>query len=187
MPRKATGNPNGRPPKGPRTGLSERINTRCTSEVKTAIKTEMKRTGLSEGQLVEMILRHHLTGDPGANAMGALITRLTQYIAGPLGFGLTDEGWLRDPHKHYCLTVAIKKLLKRFKPEGDPKPSPELMTQLKEFNFEMYADPEIAGNLAEGHLAKEWKEVDRDHYAAFNELAYIKSVLTQEDQPDRFG
>jgi hypothetical protein len=186
MPRKATGKPDGRPPKGPRSGLSERINTRCTPEVKAAIKKEMTRTGMSEGQLVEMVLRHHLTGDEGANAVGALITQLTQYLGGPLGLSLTDVGWFADPHKHYCLVVAINKLLERFKPEGEPVPLPELMTQLEEFNFEAFAEPETAGGLAVGNIAKEWDSTDPDPAAAINEFSHIKAVLIQDGKYDGY-
>jgi hypothetical protein len=181
MPRKSTGNPNGRPAKGPRSGLSERINTRCTPEVKAAIKDEMKRTGLSEGQLIEMVLRHHFTGTPGATAIGALITRLTEYLGGQLGLDLTYQGWFHDPHKHYCLTVAINKLMERFRPEGEPTPLPELMDQLEEFDFQTYANPETAGGLAAGNIGKEWNGISPDPNAEFNDLAYIKAVLTKKD------
>jgi hypothetical protein len=186
MPRKATGKPDGRPPKGPRSGLSERINTRCTPEVKAAIKREMARTGMSEGQLVEMVLRHHLMGDEGANAVGALITQLVQYLGGPLGQDLTNEGWFYDPHKHLCLTVAINKLLNRFKPEGEPIPLPELMTQLEEFNIEAFAEPETAGGMAVGSIAKEWEAVEPDYNRAFNDLASIKAILIRDEKRGKY-
>ena len=74
----------------------------------------------------------------------------------------------------------MNKLLKRFKPEGEPTPLPELMTQLEEFNFEAFAEPETAGGLAVGNIAKEWESITPDPVAHFNDLTYIKAVLTQK-------
>ena len=71
--------------------------------------------------------------------------------------------------------------MERFRPEGEPTPLPELMMQLEEFDFQTYADPETAGRLAAGNIAKEWKGVSSDPNAKFDELAYIKAVLTKKD------
>jgi hypothetical protein len=177
MPRKATGKPDGRPSKGPRSGLSERINTRCTPEVKAAIKAEMLRSGLSEGQLVEMILRHHLTSDSRSAALGVLITQLSDFMSRDLWQTSRDSPWFDDAYKHSCLSNAITRLLARLKPKGDPAPPPKLLEGLKKYNMEAFADPDKAGGFAVGQIAKRWDRVAPDANAAFDNLAYIKAML----------
>jgi hypothetical protein len=158
-------------------GLTERIAARCSPAVKAALKGEMDRTGQSEGQVLEGIILHHLTGDSRSTALGTLINQLADFMSQDLWQTSENTPWLDDPYKHACLTSAIDRLLQRLKPKGAPKASDILLKGLEAYGMEHFAKPDKAGGFAVGNIAKRWDNTAPDPTAAFNDLAYIKAML----------